>query len=536
VTNVVGRADLLAAFGVLTGLLCHVRSASAAGRRKNAWRVGLVAAGAVGFFSKESAAVLPGLMLFYDLAWSKRGVWRERAVNYAALAVPAAIYLYLRTQMQAHTPYPVIPFGDNPLVGADFWTAGLTAIKVIGKDLWLLFWPGRLSADYSYNAIPLFGWRWSWEDAKALIALAVCVALATLALRSYRREKRIGFFIAWFFVTVAPTANLFLPIGSIMAERFLYLPALGVIGCVVAVLETAGWRWESRWAWAALGVILLACAGRTFARNSDWRDERSLWTSTAKGSPDSYKAHWQLAVALLNTGPSQLDGAVQEADRTMAILESLPPEAQTPMPYAESALCYRAKGDSLGLENGGPWYRKALAALLRGQQVDAAATEAMREANLARGKNMVLHSWASLYLELGRVYLRLKQPDQALAALAVGRARQANPEFSEEMARAWFAKSDWQHAAVAVMEGIVLNPGASNLAGELLEIYHREAPQSCAAANSTINMQCPLVHDQLCEATRNVALEYQRNAQAGRANATVRTAVQQLACPAELFR
>jgi hypothetical protein len=160
----------------------------------------------------------------------------------------------------------------------------------------------------------------------------------------------------------------------------------------------------------------------------------------------------------------------------------------------------------------------------------------MREANLARGKNMVLHSWASLYLELGRVYLRLKQPDQALAALAVGRARQANPEFSEEMARAWFAKSDWQHAAVAVMEGIVLNPGASNLAGELLEIYHREAPQSCAAANSTIDMQCPLVHDQLCEATRNVALEYQRNAQAGRANATVRTAVQQLACPAELFR
>jgi hypothetical protein len=321
-----------------------------------------------------------------------------------------------------------------------------------------------------------------------------------------------------------------------MAERFLYLPALGLIGAVVAVLNAAGWPWKSRWGWAALSVILVACAGRTLARNLDWRDERSLWTSAVKNSPASYKAHWQLAVALLNTRPSQVDAAAQETDRAMAILKPLAPELQTPTPYVDAAVCYRTKGDSLGLENGGRWYQKALAALSRGEQVDAAATEAMRQANLARGKTIRLRSWASLYLELGRIYLRLKQPDQALAALAIGRGRQANPEFSEEMARAWLAKGDWQHAAVAVMEGIVLDPGAANLAPELLDLYRREAPQSCAAANATINMKCPLVHDQLCEASRNVALEYRRNGSPAAANAIIRSAVQELACPAELFR
>jgi len=60
VTNIVGRADLLAAFGVLAGLLCHVRGASAAGRRRVAWLAGLGAAQAVGLFSKENAVVLAG--------------------------------------------------------------------------------------------------------------------------------------------------------------------------------------------------------------------------------------------------------------------------------------------------------------------------------------------------------------------------------------------------------------------------------------------------------------------------------------------
>jgi hypothetical protein len=44
VTNIVGRADLLAAFGVLAGLLCHVKGASAAGRRRVAWLAGLAGA------------------------------------------------------------------------------------------------------------------------------------------------------------------------------------------------------------------------------------------------------------------------------------------------------------------------------------------------------------------------------------------------------------------------------------------------------------------------------------------------------------
>ena len=208
------------------------------GAGSRGWRV-LAAAQAVGLFSKESAAVLPGIMLLYDLTWPERATWRQRAPAYAAVALVFAAFLYLRVGSQVHM---LIDPAENPLVSAGFWTARLTAVKVIGKFLWLFLWPARLSADYSFNAVPLFGWRASnWEDAKALIALAVCLGAAVLAVLLAVRWRRTGkplfFFLVFFFVALSPASNLIILIGSIMAERFLYLPSVGLAGCVVAAVH-----------------------------------------------------------------------------------------------------------------------------------------------------------------------------------------------------------------------------------------------------------------------------------------------------------
>src|ERR1019366_3913704 len=107
--------------------------------------------------------------------------------------------------------------------------------------LWLFLWPARLSADYSYNAVPLFGWQVSnWEDVKALIALAFCLGAGLLAVLLAIRWRRTGkpllFFLVFFFVALSPTSNLIVLIGSTMAKRFMYLPSVGLAGCVVAAI------------------------------------------------------------------------------------------------------------------------------------------------------------------------------------------------------------------------------------------------------------------------------------------------------------
>jgi protein O-mannosyl-transferase len=322
VTNVVGRADLLAALGVLTGLLCYLKSASATGWRKLFWLAGMVVAQGVGLFSKENAAVLPTIMLLFDFTWPGRAPWRERVRAYAALTLPFAALFYCRGG--AHLQV-VARLSDNPLAGADFWTARLTALKVIGNYMGLIIWPARLSADYSYNAVPLFGWHPArWEDAKALIAVAVCGCAVLLAARFYRVQKPAFFFLGFFFIALFPTSNLVILIGSIMAERFVYLPSIGLVGCVVGVTHALAVRGSRepqlamRSVGIALGFLCLACGVRTFARNADWVDELRLWTSAVKACPGSAKTHYNLADALLQL-PGRLPDAIAEYEAALRI-------------------------------------------------------------------------------------------------------------------------------------------------------------------------------------------------------------------------
>ena len=156
VTNIVGRADLLAGMAFLGGFLMYLKSAESQGRARWMWLAALTAATTVGVFSKESAAAILGVIAIYELTW-----WKERRQGRALLAGCVAVLLalgamrYARAAVFIHLPPARFPYWDNPLVDAGFWTARLTALKIVAKYLALLFWPARLSCDYSYAQIPL---------------------------------------------------------------------------------------------------------------------------------------------------------------------------------------------------------------------------------------------------------------------------------------------------------------------------------------------------------------------------------------------
>jgi tetratricopeptide (TPR) repeat protein len=548
VTNIVGRADLLAAFGVLAGLLCYAGSVATGGRGALRWRLGLMAAAAIGVFSKESAVMVVAAVFLYDIAYCRSAPRRQRLWGYLAAALPVGAYLLVRSQVLSRLPVPYLAFTDNPLVGAGFWTARLTAVKVLGKYLWLLVWPQHLSCDYSYGQIPLFTWRLhNWEDGKAVLALAVCAGAVVAATICYRRSKPVFFFIAFFFVTLAPTANLAILIGTIMAERFLYLPSIGFAGCLVG----AGWgayrRLRPRWpaartvAPAALALVCLAFGARTYARNGDWLDERSLWSSAVESSPNSYKAHQHLASVLAAPPAAGLDAARDQIERALTILKPLPDERNVPAVYATAGFCYRAMGDALGQNGGAVWYRKSLDVLLEGRRVDAAWDRAMALRNRQEGRTVALSGWAPLYLELGRTYRSLGEFPQALEALAHGYMVDSGGQLFEETAATYRAMGDPEQAAVALLSGIVMGSRDQvRLAAEVVNLYRETAPESCAlngrGSSAALNFQCPLVHSDLCSAGRNAAARYREMRRDRDAAATAASAVRSLGCPAEMFR
>ena len=554
VTNIVGRADLLAAFGVLAALHAHRKALDATGGRKAAWLAAIALAVAAGLFSKESTVVVVAVMAIYDLTFGRAASWKARAPSYLAALVPCLVFLYVRAHMLGAAAAAVFPYGDNPLMGAGFWTARMTAVKVIGRYLALLVWPAGLSWDYSFNENPLFGWRLtSWEDAKAILALLVCLAGVAAAFACRRGRKPVFFAIAFFLATLAPTSNVFILIGSIMAERFLYLPSVGFAVLAVYGAQLLSQRLARRGSECrkavpvAVGVILLALAARTLDRNTDWVDQGRFWRSAVEAAPRSFKTNLAAANNAVFIGRKEWDTAIAEMDRALAILDGLPDLRNVPIAYRQAGVFYRNLGIRLessnltGRAGAGPgyWYRKSLNALLRSEKLELAQDEIHRAENASRGKPGLTFVPSALYLQMGLTYQKLGDPRRALEAFERGRALESEPELLEELASAYGAAGDTRKAAMALVEALAVDPSRMRLATKLVELYSQIDPTGCAVSHeggtSSLNVACPLVHGDICTASRNVAAKYLRTWQHAEAAAIRRTAIEELGCAPELL-
>jgi tetratricopeptide (TPR) repeat protein len=542
VTNIVGRADLLAAFGVLAALLGHRKALEAVGMRRFAWLAAIGLASAIGIFSKESAIAAVAVFAIYDFTFARDFPWARRLPSYAAAAIPCLIYLYVRSRVLAGSSYQATPFTDNPLLGAGFWSARMTAIQVIGRYFALLLWPARLSWDYSYNAIPLFGWgAHPWEDLKAVAALLGSAAAAIAAIRLRQAQRPLSFAVAFFFATLMPTANLLLRIGTIMAERFLYLPAVGFAIAFVWALDALSRRLpaDRDYRWAVLaGVLamLLGFAARTYARNGDWLDQQRFWLSAAEAAPGSYKANMAAAAATVPITDQDVARSAGYAERALAILDGLPDFQNSSTAYRDAGVFYRNVGDRAAPQSGEKlsWYRKSLSALLRSERIELASDERYRAENAARGKPGLTLLPSALYLALGRTYLRLGDTPHALAALERGRALESSPELLEELAQIYKAAGDSRKAAAALVEALAVDPQRVDLISTLAELYGQIDPNGCAVSHQggtvNLNPDCPLVHADICSASRNVIGNYLRRGQQFEAHSIRQVAEKDLGC------
>lgn len=552
VGNIAGRADLLAAAGVLGGLLCHIRAGDAISPvRKAGWLAALMSAAAIGIFSKENAITLPALMLVYDLAFRLHGkrprpFQRELLPSYLAVALPLMLYFVLRARVLSQIPIVVNPFLENPLTGASFWAGRLTALKVLAKYLWLLLWPVGLSADYSYNQIPIFSGRFdSWESWKVVAALATWIAVLLVGIRAWRANRRVFFFIAFFAVAIIPTSNLVILIGSIMAERFLYLPSIGFMGCLAAAVYAISGRLAVRWPLARkaappiLIAICLVFALRTYARNGDWFDGKTLWTHDVRVSPASAKIHANLAEALWEEGSSFHDAATSERETAVSMMQDLPQDRQSALDFVALGICYRERGDAFAARGSDyasqsqVWYGRSLQMLLHAERVARAQNQRIEGAYLSRGKLPPRKDLAQISLERGRTYASMGQPSRALEALDEGRRLEPEIIFFAEIVRAYEAMGDPRRAAIASLEGLVADPVQSSFASKAIALYRKVDSRSCAslADGSGLNVSCPVVRDDLCTAGWNVFELYLQSGRSALAAGIRSNTLDALGCP-----
>jgi len=560
VTNIVGRADLIAALAVLGGLLIYIRAIEAAGGRRLAWLAALAAITMVGVFAKESAVVIVGIIALYALcvrsapersAKASRSTPRgkprpssgapgldgARGFSRAAiaLAIPLLFYWSQRAAVLSAAPAAEFPFVDNPIAGAGFWSARLTAIAVMARYLLLIVWPMRLSADYSYAQIPLATGRLlDW------VAWAIVAAIAAGCILLWRRDRTTFFWAGFALLTFLPASNLLFPTGTIMAERVMYLPSLGVIALAIIAVErglqpVSTWRRTSVLRFLALGVVVGGFAVRTWIRNNDWQSDVSLWTATAQASPRSFKAHRGLAEALYEADPTHanLNRVVAEIEQAIGALDSLDAGRNDAKTFRLAGGYYLERGDNLRPTPN-----------LRPPSPPPAAVEAYeRSVSALRGALTIIESRsqgaavaADAYRVLSAAYGRLGQHSAAIDAAA--RARTLDP-FSvigyQQSAAAFLSAQRGDEAAVALMTGVMVTEDRA-LRDELVDLYRQGLdPLGCALVNTregaAINPSCATVRRHVCAATGEavrIDMNAGRSAQAQRLQDS---AARQFQCP-----
>ncbi len=297
VANVTSRSELLAA---LLGLLAL-------------WQIHRPVVAAVSLLlallAKESAIAIPALV---PLLWWRlpapppphKNLVEPRRITMALGALSAAVAAYLLVRKLAYGQmFGLESYGYpehnplNPLAVTDWPTRLRTALMIVGQNLALCFVPSHLSADYSFPQIPPV---MSWAEPRFLLWTTLLAAAVGGALAVRRAHPNFLRGLAWFLVALAPVSNLVLVIGTIRAERLLYLPSVGT--CLVMAEALSLLLVARRRLGVALVAVLLVTFGLVAARrNRVWRTQETLLTSMVADAPRSANAHYRLAYYRLRT-------------------------------------------------------------------------------------------------------------------------------------------------------------------------------------------------------------------------------------------
>ncbi|HKQ59722.1 MAG TPA: DUF1736 domain-containing protein, partial [Candidatus Polarisedimenticolaceae bacterium] len=238
VANVVGRAEILAAIGVLSAWLLHRRDR-------------LVAAAAcylAALLSKETALLAPLLFVLDDrLRGERPGTrWPKYAPYAAALLVALGLRLVVLGGWRGAED---VAFLDNPTAFGPAPARIATALWVQARYAGLWLWPRPLSSDYSYDAVPSVA---SPGDVRLWIGLALATAAGIALWRGVRRTPPLALGAATWILFALPSSNLVFPAGTLMAERLTYLPSLGA--ALLTAHAVAGARAAKRAVVAALAL------------------------------------------------------------------------------------------------------------------------------------------------------------------------------------------------------------------------------------------------------------------------------------------
>jgi len=277
------RKDVLSTCFALAALWAYAGYAREGSRRAYGLALG---AFALGLLCKPMLVTLPFVLLLLDFWPLGRGgrSWRVLAgekIPFFLLAGASAAATYL---VQKHGGAVTEAF---PL-GARLENAAVSVARYLG----MFFWPFGLAVGYPLPA--------RWPAGAVAGAAALLAAITAAAFRQRRRRPWIVVGWLWFLGMLVPVLGIVQVGLAAMADRYTYLPSLGLqlalLWTARDLLPPAGYRLAP----LAAAAVLAGLAARTWNQLGVWRDSITLYEHALAVTRGNYLAECYLGSALLN--------------------------------------------------------------------------------------------------------------------------------------------------------------------------------------------------------------------------------------------
>lgn len=279
------RKDVLSAF---FGLLTLLFYSGYARRRSTLWYTAALLSFSLGLMAKPMLVTLPFLMLLLHVWPLQRNGrrWRRVVIGllpFFVLAIAASVVAYA-TQAAGGSVQTLEKYPLNLRLA--------NAVLSVGRYLLKTVWPTNLAIFYPYpSTMP-----YAWIAVSGVVVIGVSIAAIAFVKRA--PAVFVGWF--WFLGMLMPVIGVVQIGRQSMADRYLYLPSVGLLIAIVFTIKQLLPRIEKSGSLVPVCVaaVALAMAVKTFITIGYWHDSKTLFTHAIEVTSDNVLAHHQLANAL----------------------------------------------------------------------------------------------------------------------------------------------------------------------------------------------------------------------------------------------
>jgi tetratricopeptide (TPR) repeat protein len=253
--------------------------------------------------SSPFSVTLPAIVFLYDNCRIRDinlyNIIKSRLLSYLpyiALSISQFIILF---NSFTTTPGPAPAIKSHEM--SNIFYTFLTMLRVLYdyiKNLLFPFWLNNMYVDHASTSL---------FEYKVILSLLVIFLLIGILFFQVRADNKINLFcLGWFVLTWLPVSNI-IPISTKMADRYLYLPAVGLFLLFSLAVHNTSLRWLSRKAKQFVTVPVIAflvfsLSYLSIDRNRVWANSQTLWEDCLRKAPAYWVPHMNLGLTMAQQG------------------------------------------------------------------------------------------------------------------------------------------------------------------------------------------------------------------------------------------